>query len=169
MKKNLFLLVMMLMPLCTWAAKQGYAVFDSNTGTLTFKYGEKPSGNNVYDTDATGYLPKWYDYGKGICAQIKKVVFDESFNEARPTSTNSWFNGAKELTEIVDIKYLNTEEVTNMAHMFDDCQSLETTDLGNFSTSKVTDMSYMFSSCSSLTSLDLSGFNVENVTNMSYM
>lgn len=160
---------MMLMPLCTWAAKQGYAVFDSNTGTLTFKYGEKPSGDNVYDTDATGYLPKWYDYGKGICAQIKKVVFDESFNEARPTSTNSWFNGAKELTEIVDIKNLNTDEVTNMASMFFYCQNLETVDLENFNTSKVTDMNRMFSSCISLTSLDLSGFNVGNVTNMEYM
>ena len=169
MKKNLFLLVMMLMPLCTWAAKQGYAVFDSNTGTLTFKYGEKPSGDNVYDTDNTGYLPKWYDYGKGICAQVKKVVFEESFSEARPSSTNSWFNGAKELTEIVDIKNLNTDEVTNMARMFDYCESLETIDLANFNTDKVTDMNRMFSDCSSLTSLDLSSFNVENVTNMEYM
>ncbi|MBQ6377864.1 MAG: hypothetical protein IJJ56_03595 [Prevotella sp.] len=45
MKKNLLLvLIGLLIPLCGWADKQGYAVFDSETGTLTFKYGEKPEG-----------------------------------------------------------------------------------------------------------------------------
>jgi len=32
----------------------GYAIFDEETATLTFKYGKKPKGDNVYDTDGWG-------------------------------------------------------------------------------------------------------------------
>ena len=107
MKKNLLSLVIALfIPIIGWAEEQGYAVFDSETGTLTFKYGEKPVGDNVYDTDNTKFNPNnptpWVSYG------LKKVVFDPSFANARPKSTEFWFSDARYLTEIVDIKYLNT-------------------------------------------------------------
>ena len=51
MKKILTILALAILPLCCWAGEQGYAVYDEATATLTFKYGEKPSGDNVYDTD----------------------------------------------------------------------------------------------------------------------
>ena len=174
-----------------------YAVFDSTTGTLTFKCGEKPSGDNVYDAEDTGYNPGWQEHR----ANLKKVEFDKSFAFARPMSTYSWFkytDGIEEddpLTEIVGLQYLNTSNVTdmgsmfygcngltslnisnfdtskaeNMYFMFGGCKNLSTIDLSNFDTGNVTNMSCMFSSCSGLMSLDLSGFNTSNVTNMSGM
>ena len=89
-------------PIIGWADEQGYAVFDSETGTLTFKYGVKPAGDNVYDTDNTCFtqnvLPPWN------CPQLKKVIFDSSYANARPASTQCWFYNAQSLTEIVDLK-----------------------------------------------------------------
>ena len=165
MKKNLLSLVIALfIPIIGWAEEQGYAVFDSETGTLTFKYGEKPVGDNVYDTDNTKFNPNnptpWVSYG------LKKVVFDPSFANARPKSTEFWFSDARYLTEIVDIKYLNTSNVTNMRWMFEMCIYLTSLDVSNFDTGNVTDMSVMFNGCVRLTSLDVSNFDTSNVTNM---
>lgn len=71
--------------------------------------------------------------------------------------------------EFVGMNNLDTSNVTNMSHMFDNANYLTTTlDLSNFNTSKVTDMSYMFSGCSAL-GINLNNFDTSNVTNMSYM
>ena len=160
MKKNLLLvLIGLLIPLCGWADKQGYAVFDSETGTLTFKYGEKPEGENVFDTDETGFSAPW------DCSQIKKVVFDSSFADARPKSTARWFYEAESLTEIVDMKYLNTSNVTYMSNMFFGCSGLTSLDVSNFDTSNVTGMSFLFSYCSGLTTIYVGDkWNIANVT-----
>ena len=163
----------MLLPLCGWAEKQGYAVFNKSKGTLTFKYGEKPEGDNVYDTDNTSiYRVDWeltFEY-------VTKVVFESSFAKARPTSTAHWFSTmpyigymVSPLKEIVGLKYLNTSQVTNMANMFLGCNKLTSLDVSHFDTSKVTDMSNMFSGCAGLKSLDLSNFNTSKVESFGSM
>lgn len=178
----------MLLPLCSWAEEQGYAVFDMDTKTLTFKYGDP-------DKDASVPTYGWYSLDHAFWDRsFTKVIFEPSFSKARPTSTASWFRGG-DLTEIVGLQYLNTSDVTDMHEMFSVCSNLTSLDLSclntasvtdmhdmfwgcinlkdlnlsGFNTAKVTDMSGMFHSCSSLTSLDLSSFNTANVTNMSYM
>ena len=136
-----------------------YAVFEGSTGTLTFKCSpSKPEG--AYDLNRD-----WY----AIRENIKKVVFDASFANARPTSCLRWFKGCSNLTTIEGIEYFNTENVTNMRYMFDLCKSLKSLDLTNFNTENVTDMYYMFNSCTSLESLDLTNFNTAKVTNMAGM
>ena len=136
-----------------------YAVFEGSTGTLTFKCSpSKPEG--AYDLNRD-----W----KAISRNIKKVVFDASFANARPTSCDSWFFGCPNLTTIEGIEYFNTENVTNMRYMFDGCESLKSLDLTNFNTENVTDMYYMFAYCKSLESLDLTNFNTAKVTNMKGM
>lgn len=136
-----------------------YAVFEGSTGTLTFKCSpSKPEG--AYDLNRD-----W----KAISRNIKKVVFDASFANARPTSCDSWFFGCPNLTTIEGIEYFNTENVTNMRYMFDGCESLKSLDLTNFNTEDVTDMYYMFAYCKSLESLDLTNFNTAKVTNMKGM
>ena len=143
----------MVMPASTWAqVKVMYTEYDTETKTLTFEYGVKPKGTDtkkVYDvpnnpTDPTIY-PDWLAYKKSIT----KVVFDESFKDARPTSCAHWFDDCSNLT-FINIKYLNTEEVTNMMFMFDGCSGLTSLNLSNFNTAKVTDMECMFNNCSSL-------------------
>ena len=136
-----------------------YAVFEGSTGTLTFKCSpSKPEGA--------------YDLNRGWSAinkKIKKVVFDASFANARPTSCFMWFHGCSNLTTIEGIEYFNTENVTNMRYMFGLCKSLKSLDLTNFNTENVTDMYYMFAYCTSLESLDLTNFNTAKVTNMAGM
>ena len=136
-----------------------YAVFEGSTGTLTFKCSpSKPEG--AYDLNRD-----WY----AIRENIKKVFFDASFANARPTSCFMWFKGCFNLTTIEGIEYFNTENVTNMRYMFDGCWSLKSLDLTNFNTENVTDMYYMFAYCKSLESLDLTNFNTAKVTNMAGM
>ena len=148
--------------------EQGYAVFDSETGTLTFKYGTPTgtAGTDYYKTDNTYTNPPGW---KNKRSSIKKVVFDSSFADARPKSCYYWFYECKNLTVIDGIEYLNTSEVTDMSYMFSRCSSLTSLDVSNFNTEKVTNMYSIFSNCSGLTSLDLSNFNTANVTTMSWM
>ena len=141
-----------------------YAVFEGSTGTLTFKCSpSKPEG--AYDLNVGFETPGWF-YQRN---KIKKVVFDASFANARPTNCYIWFKGCSNLTTIEGIEYFNTENVMNMRYMFDDCKSLKSLDLTNFNTENVTDMYYMFAYCTSLESLDLTNFNTAKVTDINYM
>ena len=141
-----------------------YAEFDNATGTLTFRYkGVKPA--EAYDLNVKSNNPGW----NAQRANIKKVVFDASFANARPTSCCLWFADCFYLTEIEGIENLNTEKVTNMGSMFSGCFALTSLDVSNFNTQNVEDMSIMFESCSALSSLDLSKFNTANVKNMEDM
>ena len=141
-----------------------YVEFDNATGTLTFRRGlSKPEG--AYDLNVKSNNPGWQ--AKKI--KIKKVVFDASFANARPTSCCLWFADCFYLTEIEGIENLNTEKVTNMGSMFSGCFALTSLDVSNFNTEKVTYMSSMFEECRKLSLLDLSNFNTANVMGMSSM
>ena len=143
---------------------RGYAMFDNATETLTFSYkGFKPEG--AYELNEGGNTPEWISKN----SYVKKVVFDASFANARPTSCNEWFFSCSNLTTIEGIEYLNTAKVTNMNYMFDNCESLKSLDLTKFNTENVTSMKFMFEACTTLTSLDVSNFNTAKVTDINYM
>ena len=140
----------------------GYAVFDGGTGTLTFRSDPSTSKpERAYDLNVGTSLPGWLAQRENI----KTVVFDASFANARPTNCYAWFYGCNNLTTIEGIEYLNTENVTNMSNMFRDCSALTSLDLTNFNTAKVSDMSYMFMGCSALTTIFVSDkFVTDQVT-----
>ena len=143
---------------------RGYAMFDNATETLTFSYkGFKPEG--AYELNEGGNNPEWISKN----SYVKKVVFNASFANARPTSCNEWFFSCSNLTTIEGIEYLNTAKVTNMNKMFDNCESLKSLDLTKFNTENVTSMKFMFEACTTLTSLDVSNFNTAKVTDINYM
>ena len=151
---------------------ESYAVFDEATNTLTFKHDtKKPAG--AFALNEGENLPGWYKFDDNNHSHnaniIKKVIFDASFANARPTSCYNWFYGCTDLTTIEGIEYLNTENVTNMSWMFSECSTLTTLDLSNFDTKNVMEMSYMFGSCTKLKTLDVSSFNTQNVTDMNWM
>ena len=151
---------------------ESYAVFDEATNTLTFKHDtNKPAG--AFALNEGENLPGWYKFDDNNHSHnaniIKKVIFDASFANARPTSCYNWFYGCTDLTTIEGIEYLNTENVTNMSWMFSECSTLTTLDLSNFDTKNVMEMSYMFGSCTKLKTLDVSSFNTQNVTDMNWM
>ena len=141
-----------------------YAEFNEGTGTLTFRRGlSKPE--RAYALNLEASEPGWRTHKD----EIKKVVFDASFANARPTSCCRWFWYCTNLATIEGIENLNTENVTNMGVMFCRCQNLSSLDLTNFNTGNVTNMYGMFSNCQNLSSLDLTSFNTANVTFMDYM
>ena len=161
----LMLLMLLLLP-ANMVAQTDYAyvVFEESTGTLSFRYDtSKPEG--AYDLNVGNNKPDWYSRND----KIKKVVFDASFANARPTSCYSWFGECLNLTHIEGMENLNTEMVTTMEGMFYQCRILTSLDVTNFNTANVTNMSSMFQSCSIRSSLDLTSFNTANVTDMSSM
>ena len=171
---RLLLAILMCLPICGSHAfaqeAESYAVFDEATNTLTFKRdNNKPAG--AFALNEGDNAPGWYkpDDDRDNTNIIKKVIFDASFANARPTSCYNWFFGCRYLTTIEGIEYLNTENVTNMGWMFSNCEALTILDVSKFDTKNVTDMSFMFNDCSALTTLDVSNFDTKNVTDMSGM
>ena len=134
------------------AAQEAYAVLTPD-GTLTFYYDNQRATHqnyeHIYDMPKPGKRPTWagdyyaYLYQKNI----KHVVFDVSFSEYHPNSTNSWFENCINLQDIKGIQNLNTEKVTNMSGMFNRCEALTSLDVSNFNTKNVTDMGGMFEGC----------------------
>jgi len=138
--------------------------------TLTFYYDDQKAtrGGMGVGPFTAAYERSW----KEQSGSIERVVFDESFASCTTiTSTGYWFCDFTKLTIITDMDNLNTDNVTDMEDMFDDCSSLTSLDVRNFKTSKVTNMFGMFKGCSGLTSLYVTGskFDTSNVTDMSNM
>ena len=115
-----------------------------------------------------------YSYDAGV--PITSIKFESScniselikLNSSNITNMASMFNSCDSLTSL-DLSNWDTSNVTTMRCMFQYCESLTELDLSNFNTSNVTDMYCMFEDCQSLTTLDLSNFNTSNATSMQYM
>ena len=68
----------------------------------------------------------------------------------------------------IDFTMFNTENVTNMSFLFNNCNKLkEIKGINKFNTDKVTNMNSMFKGCAELEYLDLSSFNMKNVIDKS--
>ena len=139
------------------------ADYESSNNTLTFK---KITSNNIESLGLNHAVivnqptVAAMRYLLGInSTDIKRVVFDKSFKTYAPTSLKGFFAWLTNLETIKDLKYLNTEQVTDMSNMFYGCSALTSLDLSNFNTAKVRDMSYMFYRCSALSSLYGSNIN----------
>ena len=191
---SLLLILMLLHPAVAQAqTRQMYARLDKETQTLTLYYGTNYQESD-YEISNLIARPLWKTSAER--REIKTVVFDESFKDARPKYCEAWFWCFEALTTIEHLDYLNTSEVDDMHSMFSNCTSLETLDLSSFNTEKVTSMATMFEKsknlrsiklpkgfigssvtnlyamfrgCESLTELDLSSSNAEKVTNMMEM
>lgn len=152
--------------LSAYAARKAWVTYDKSVKSLTFYYGEKGElGDGEYEMNDS-HEPGWITEHK---ADIVKVVFDDSFASARPTSCNSWFMECEKLEAIDGIENLNTSMVTDMWQMFYHCKSLTSLDLKTFDTHNVSSMSYMFFGCNNLTYLNVSSFDTSNVGNMMWM
>ncbi len=169
----LMLLMLLLLPAGMVAQKAAssskyIATYESSTQTLTFKenVGETLPENSAWVKDKQTVATIKNKLGNGT---IVHIVFDKSFSTYTPTSLYRFFENLKKLETITGLEYLNTEKVTDMRYMFNNCSKLTSLDVTNFNTAKVTDMSYMFSSCKSLTSLDVTKFDTRNVTTMEGM
>ena len=169
----LMLLMLLLLPAGMVAQKAAssskyIATYESSTQTLTFKksVGETLPKNSAWVEDKMTVATIKNKLGNGT---IVHIVFDKSFSTYTPTSLSHFFENLTTPETITGLEYLNTEKVTDMRYMFNNCSKLTSLDVTNFNTAKVTDMSYMFSRCKSLTSLDVTKFDTRNVTTMEGM
>ena len=149
-------------------AQEAYAVL--NDGTLTFYYdnimvsriGTKYTWDEAYDNKST---PDW---ARDHAEEIVRAVFDESFSNAKPKKVDNMFYNCKNLSTVIGIERLNTDNVYSFRGMFWDCENLQSSlDLSNWNTSHVYTMDAMFFGCTLLKNINVSGWDTGNVTNMS--
>ena len=93
---------------------------------------------------------------------LKKLRYFAWYGKNAVTNMSHMFSNCNSLTAIPQ---MDTSAVTNMSHMFSECHSL--TAIPQMNTSAVTDMSYIFSECHSLTAIPQ--MDTSAVTNMSSM
>ena len=152
---------------------EAYVSQSEDQHTLTFYYdnNRKLRSDKTWDIDEKNnwLRPAWAGTYSTANKAVKKVVFDASFKDFRPTTTEGWFYHLSELATIEGLENINTSAVTNMGYMFWGCSGLKELNLSNFNTAKVTNMGWMFAYCSGLTSLNVSNFNTSAVTDMSVM
>ena len=101
---------------------------------------------------------------------ITKIIFETNGSKvlANPNSI-LLFGKLSKLTEIKNLRELETSQVTTMYAMFGGCSGITSIDVRGFDTSKVKDMNSMFALCSGLTSIDVRGFDTSKVEDMFYM
>ena len=153
---------------------QAYVHLSTDGTTLTFYYDTLRVDRNgttwkIRDRDFFSLRPAWAGDWSSPNTTVLMAVFDASFRDFRPTTTQGWFYHLKSLKSIEGLEYLNTSQVTDMEEMFSGCGSLTSLDLTSFDTSQVPSMKSMFSGCGSLTSLDLSSFDTSQVRDMRSM
>ncbi len=137
-----------------------WAAYDATTETLTFHYDDNKASDKT--STYTYYFPTEYsqsqwskDAHDGIIT-VKKVVVDNSFQEARPTGCTSWFAMMKDLTEIEGLENINTSKVASFYGTFYGSSELTSLDLTSWdmSSAKVTES--MFGCCYALKSIYVS-------------
>ena len=163
----------------TPSTTEAYAVLSGSTLTFYYDKDKASRSGTVYELNSGSNNAGW----TSKASAVKSVVFDSSFEKATPTTTYSWFYNMTALTSIKGMEYLNTEKVTNMRSMFNNCTQLTSLNLGSFNTKNVTTMYRMFYNCTALKELFLysagfgmgeymdysSNFTTEKVTTMQEM
>lgn len=69
----------------------------------------------------------------------------------------------------INVDNLDMSNVTNIANIFRECNSLVTLDLSNWTTANMTNISVAFGNSENLLTVDLSNWDTSKVTDMSYM
>ena len=146
-----------------------YARWSDDGKTLTFYSNhDRQSGDFGVLHGEAAQSPSWLEDENERYATATRVVFDESFSNARPTSCDYWFLGFQSLEGIEGIEHLNTSETTSMEGMFYGCVVKNNMNLSAHNTSKVKNMSNMFFNAQ-IPSVSLSGLDCSEVTDMEAM
>lgn len=114
-------------------SKEAYVVEDGSTLTFYYDANKATHTGTVYGIndkrkDNTRY-PAWAGTDYDPNERITKVVFDSSFKDYKPATTNSWFYCCAKLTAFEGMSNLITDLVTDMSYMFNECKSLTSLDV----------------------------------------
>ena len=141
------------------------AKIPKNTTEVIFTDEVKPKNKEIIDVDADGDggAVAWLDDDAGTVMKVSTQIPSVKVQAAK---YNSYMFEGKGNLQKIDLKMLDTQNVTSMESMFSGCSGLTSLDLTPLDTQNVTDMSSMFYHCLNLTKLDLSNFDTSNVTTM---
>ena len=117
-----------------------------------------------YTFQITYPLTDWSHRFGTLNGYLTEVI---AFNAEGITNLNLCFGQSHELTKVNIL--INTDSVTDMSYMFQECKSLNSLDISSFDTSSVVNLSNMFCYCEMLESVDLSSFDISSVTDAGYM
>lgn len=131
-----------------------------------------------FKVPATGYAPIVEPANDPELPDANSVHWEQPWRDVTravvtapiaPVSMRGWFACCWQLRRVEGLSLVDTSRVTNMAHLFTMCSSLQTLDVSHFDTSQVTDMNDMFNGCSELVALDVSGFDTARIRDFSSM
>lgn len=160
MKKQLLLLVIMMLSMGAQAGEVLYAEIDGTN--MSLKCGESaPDGTAKY----TG-SDEW---SRSFSNTITTATIDASCTSYSGTTLAWLFCGFTQLETITSLNNLNTTNVTSMMAMFCDCNALTSLDLSSFNTANVTIMAGMFFQCTKLTTIYANNWDTDNVAEGSDM
>ncbi len=139
--------------------------------TITFSnslQGHVPNNNNCWDVSAgeTGATLIWSEDSDNN--GLYEITIGSEDGVILTSGTRLFLN-LTNLKSISGLENLDTSKATNMAYMFQECDSLTSLDLRYFDTSNVTNMTQMFYDMDNLTSLNITSFDTSKVTRMDYM
>ena len=178
-------------PSVSYCVKENEVHYGSNVGNIRFYVGDLSGKTNqtvvinysggTHDTVSIQEPNKWYSHnipsGKALSSvtnldYIKEAVVncDKAYaQDWKKVGKVSYFNCdilgdrfANSYFTSLDLRTVDTSNVTSMYYMFSGCIGLTSLDLSNFNTSNVTNFGSMFRYCSGLISLDLRGCKVRN-------
>ena len=129
-----------------------YVLQSEDQHTLTFYYDDnrKLRSGKTWNIDekSSSSKPVWAGTDSTANKAVTKVVFDASFKDFRPTTTEGWFFNLSALTTIEGLENLNTSAVTDMRGMFYGCSGLKT--IINTQTWRCEKSQDMFKGCTQL-------------------
>ena len=100
------------------------------------------------------------------CSQLYSINFI-NLDTSNVTDMSWMFNRSNKLKEIKGLNKCNTNKVTKMNSMFQQCNELISLDLSNFNTSNVTDIEGMFHNCNIFKEIKgINNFNTNKVIKM---
>ena len=84
---------------------------------------------------------------EGNPVRITKVIITENLV---PRSTRDWFRDLPYLTQIQGLELITTDHVTDMSNMFSGCMRLNSVNIDDWNVEKVTNMAGIFDGCDSM-------------------
>lgn len=138
-----------------------------HVGNMTemFYYCRSLTGLDGLDEWNTGNVTNMSSMFSG-CNRLSTVGIT-SWNVRKVTTTKSMLQGTS-ITSL-DLSGWNTDSLTNMQYMFENCTKLTGLNLSGWDTSNVTSMEGLFGHDQQLTNLRLDGWNTGNVRLMGHM
>ena len=145
-----------------WAVNGTKCTSKSESCTLVLSNSEIEGEHYAHGTFTNTI--EWADYTDSIVS----IQIGKENDLIKISNGFKLFEGLSRVSS-VDLKYLDTSELTTTSYMFTGLTNVKKLNVSSLNTANVVDMSYMFSGLEILEELTINGLNTSNVTNMSYM